>query len=96
MLIQVSMNRFGHLELSPVSERWARKFVRYLKRWEPNADGDVYIQEDYNVEAFLEENLSPSQQKDIRSGWSVTIRMDPWVYGHHLGWDAPVAEGKSC
>ena len=93
MRVTVEMNSMGHLTLTPQSDKLRKKIVKHLKSMGvDNEDGTVYIQYDYDIEAFLE-NLPRSKVRDIQEGYGVTISMDEWTYGHYVGWDAHEALG---
>lgn len=95
MLITVEMDPCGCLLLSPCNERIAKKLAKHMKEMTGHADSSAFIQEDYNVDAFLEE-LPAALARDVRAGWKVKIRFDPWTFAHYLGWDAhTVFEGGS-
>jgi hypothetical protein len=88
MLVKVAMDRTGCITLTPVSERWQKRFAVHLRKYySPQADGTAFLQADYDVEAFLAD-LPADKAEGVRQGWTETIRMDPWTYGHYLGWDA--------
>lgn len=97
MIIEVEMDRMGCLTLTPVNDRIRRRFARHLRAvYSPHADGTAFLQSDWDVEAFLTDHLRPAQARDVRRGWTVRVRIDPWLYGHYLGWDAhTVVEGGS-
>lgn len=97
MIITVKRCLIGNLLLTPVNDRWRKKFARHLRKHEsPHADGTVLLQNDADVETFLDEHLTPRQSREVRAGWTVRVRIDPWEFGHYLGWDAhTVAEGRS-
>lgn len=95
MLITITRDRFGGLSINPKSDRVRRKYVRYLKEWESSGayvprdrDSLVYLQNEEEVETFLDEYVPPAKHRDLRQGWDVTVRIDPWIFGHFVGWDA--------
>ena len=88
MLVNVSMDRMGNIVASPVSERIRRKFAAHLQEvYTPKADGTAFFQEGGPAGEFLED-CTPAQRRDIDGGYNVRMRVDPWTYGHWLGWGA--------
>jgi hypothetical protein len=89
MLVKVAMDRTGCITLTPVSERWQKRFAVHLRKYySPQADGTAFLQADYDVEAFLAD-LPADKAEGVRQGWTETIRMDPWTYGHYRGRRGP-------
>ncbi|MFH1810549.1 MAG: hypothetical protein ABIJ09_17540 [Pseudomonadota bacterium] len=89
MLIEFSFDRMGSLYLRPVSKRWQRRIGRHLAEFSVAWDGDVLLQEGSpDIEPTLE--LLPSQKRQaLEAGWGpVTSRVDPWIFLHHVGYDA--------
>ena len=80
-LVIAEYNRFGHLEVEPVSDR----VRRYLKRAsEPYGDGTLYLQTDTDIAAFLD-NVAPSVRRDLEGGWPVRCKIDAWTFGVWCG-----------
>lgn len=50
-------------------------------------DSSVYLQSEEEV-AGLREYMEDEAFKELNEGWDVDFLMDPWDYGHFLGWDA--------
>ena len=90
MRVRVEMDRMGNITATAVNDRIRRKFVAHLKEvYSEHADGSAFFQEGGPSEEFLAD-CTPAQRRDINAGWSVNINVDPWMYGHWLGWDAHV------
>ena len=87
MLVVCSMDRMGNIVARPKSDRIARKYVKHLAGFGVKSDGSAFFQEG-GPAAELLGDLKPGQVRDLESGWSVSFRLDPWVFGHWLGWDA--------
>jgi len=85
MLVSIEQNRFGHITISPVSDRIRRKYARYLRKFNHNDNGTVYMQVDTDIETL---ELTPSQRRNVEHGWTIRVRMDPWNYASMLGYDA--------
>lgn len=89
MLILVELNRYGHLEAEPASERRRAAIVRDARSngAPEDFDGRLYVQVDHDVDAFLEA-LPGCAERDIRGGWMARVRLDTWTYRHWLGYAA--------
>ena len=87
MLVDVSMDRMGNVVARPRSARIARKYTKHLAGFGVKSDGSAFFQEGGPASEFLAD-LKPGQVRDLESGWDVTLRLDPWVFGQWLGWDA--------
>jgi hypothetical protein len=89
MLVRAEMDGMGNITVSPVSERWQRKFSRHMAKWiaDYRDNAEAFFQEGMGASEFMED-MTASQRKDLEAGWSVTYRLDPWIFGHYLGWDA--------
>lgn len=85
--VRCSLDRLGCLTLTP-SERIQRQAARHLRSFGmEHADGTAFIQLDYEVDGFIEEHVPPRKRRDLREGCDVTITMDPWIFGHFIGYD---------
>ena len=80
MLAIVEMNRFGHIEVAPVSERFQRRMARLSAT---DSDGTIYVQHD--VDTWLDSTLARGAARDVREGWTVRCRIDSWAYAVWCG-----------
>ena len=87
MIIDVQSDNMGNITAVPRSDRIRRKFVAHLKDMGAGGDGTAFFQEGGAASAFLED-CSPKQRRDIDGGYRVSMRVDPWLFGMWLGWDA--------
>jgi len=87
MLVDVQEDRMGNIHATPKNGRIAKKFARHLQGFGVQADGSAFFQEGGGAQEFLED-CSPSQRREISDGYRVSMRVDPWVFGQWLGWDA--------
>ena len=85
--VEVQQDRMGGLLLTPVSQRVRQQMRAHTREWHGHASDTALIDRDYDVEHFIRTYLSPQQGRDVRQGWPVTILMDPWVFGHMVGYD---------
>jgi hypothetical protein len=89
ILVSIEMNRFGHLELDPVSASYADKIRRWQKEQgisHARGDSAAYVQEEGDIGATLDE-LPPGKRRDVEQGWTVRVRMDPWTFNALAGLD---------
>ncbi len=87
MLVEVQEDRMGMLLLTPVSKKVQAQMRKHTKEWTGHADDTVLIQRDYDVEHFLERYVPAAKRRDVREGWGARIQMDPWEFGHFVGYD---------
>ncbi len=71
ILVVISKNRYGHLEGKPKSDR----HLTAIAATNVHGNTSFYIQEDFNVDAFINDYLPVSKRKTLDEGWDVTIRM---------------------
>lgn len=86
MKVTASIDRMGFVTIRPVSQRRADAYLEHLAVFGID-DASVFIQTDYDVEAFIAQDVPPRYRRDLREGWDVTFHVDPWVFGHWLGYD---------
>jgi hypothetical protein len=70
LLVEIQKNRYGHLEGKPKSDR----HNHLISATNVRGEASFYIQEDYNVESFIEDFVPRSKWKDLDEGWTVTVR----------------------
>lgn len=87
MLISVNIDRYGCLHARPVNEKTRRAIAKHVARFEPTADGTLFVQD--NIQDTLDTFcLSRSQIRDLDDGWPLRIRVDNWTYLSMVGHDA--------
>jgi len=98
MHLKVTENRYGHLEVEPVSERVRRKFARHLAQFthpdefHEKEAGTLYLQSEELRYDFFDRCVPPRKARDIRAGWPTVVNVDPETYGYLLGWDCHLVE----
>jgi hypothetical protein len=85
IIIDVQEDGLG-VTLTPRNQRVRRQMARHNKEWTGHADEEVFLQE-WRGDEFLDEYLTSAQAGHVRSGYTVGIKMDPWVFGHMVGYD---------
>lgn len=88
IVVTAHLDRLGNLHVRPINERWRRRFQEVVRHYGGPA-GDIFL--DRDVEAFIEQDIPRRYHRDLRAGWDVHWRVDPWVVGHWYGWDAHTA-----
>jgi hypothetical protein len=71
--------------VTPVSERVRRKIEKHLELFGERG-AEVFMSEGGPAAQFKAE-LTAAQRKEIERGSTVTMIVDPWIYGHWRGWD---------
>lgn len=87
--VEVEALPYGY-SVSILNPGGSERLVRYgeVNGWP--VDSTVLFQELYEMESFL----TPRKLRDLDSGYTVTVRMEPWEALHLWGWDAhTMAEG---
>ena len=85
--INVSQDGMGMLYLRPIKQSYIDQIINYLKEFNVDSDGSVLIQNDYEVETFLDE-CNSSQKQDIENGWGCNMLFDAWTFLTWIGYDA--------
>ena len=85
--INVREDSMGCLYLTPIKQSYIDQIIEYLKEFNVESDGSVLIQNDYEVESFLDE-CNSTQKKDIENGWGCNMLFDAWTFLNYVGWDA--------
>jgi len=90
MMIFVTLDpdRFGHLTVRPPSRSLRQAITKYLRAQAPGVHPWLYLQNQDDVEYFLENYPPRSKRRDVRNGYRVTIKMPAWDYLSMLGYDA--------
>ena len=86
----MSKLQFGQSDSLMVTPRKkiGRQIVKHLKEYGlADPDPMALIQGEEDVETFLERHLTEAQRRDIADGWEVEITIDPWDFGHYVGYD---------
>ena len=84
MKVTARMDRMGNVTVAPVSQRRHHAYLRHLAQFGIHA-ATVYVQ--FNVDEFIAQDIPARHRTDLMNGWDVTFHVDPWVFGHWLGWD---------
>lgn len=87
ILVDVEQDRLGSLLVHPKSEKVKRQMRAHTEKWTGHPDDSVYIQVDYEVDTFLDRYVPRRKHSEVRGGWPVTVKMDPWEFGHYVGYD---------
>ena len=85
--INAREDRYGWLHLTPIKQSYIDQIIEYLKEFNVDSNGSVFIQSDYDIESFYND-CNSRQRKDIQSGWGSTMLFDDWTFLTMIGWDA--------
>jgi hypothetical protein len=78
----------GDLYLEPVSQKACTAYSKHMEEMTGHYGCTAYIQNSWEVDSFIAEYVPPSKRRDLHEGWDATFLMDPWIFGHMLGYDA--------
>jgi hypothetical protein len=67
-----------------VSKKARRLFADHMRDQGERRSSAAYIS---NPEE-IRDQLSARAWRELDAGWSVIVRLDPWIFGHWLGYDA--------
>ena len=85
--INAREDSMGCLTLTPSKQSYIDQIIEYLKEFNVDSDGSVFIQSDYDIESFYND-CNSRQRKDIQSSWGSTMLFDAWTFLTMIGWDA--------
>ena len=85
--INVHEDRLGCLTLTPIKQSYIDQITEYLKQFNVDSDGSVFMQSEDDIESFYYD-CNARQRKDIQSGWGATMLFDAWTFLTWIGWDA--------
>jgi len=96
MKVEISPLRWGGYTARPVGQVWVKKFGEYMADWlnsDPSVPtleleecASVLWQHDGELPETVTENRAA--MRELGRGWPVVVLVDPWEFGHWLGWDA--------
>jgi hypothetical protein len=82
--IEAFDDRWGDVILRPVSQKHCEAYMQHMYGIGTKSD-------DCSVFTRLEDvapYMPKAKLRDLQNGWGVVFLMDPWVFGHLLGYDA--------
>jgi hypothetical protein len=85
VLVNFTTDNMGAVYASPVSALWREAFASHLRTMGERADACAYFQAGPDE---LSGCIPPRKLRELAEGYSVTCRVDPWEFGHWLGYDA--------
>jgi len=97
MIVEAERNTMGCFTVMPVNKRHLIKFARHMREhhrgWPITSlalsqRGVAFLQREDDIDLLFERYIPRRKHGDARKGWPVRFRMDPWDYGHFLGFDA--------
>jgi hypothetical protein len=88
IIVEAWQDSMGSIIVEPISESHRLAYAAHMRGMTGRATCQVYIQEGMGAEEFINEDCPPRHRADLRNGYTVRFRLDPWVYGMMLGYDA--------
>lgn len=89
MVIEIEYDYIGSLVARPLDRHICEQITDHLKDFGIYSDGSAYMQTPQEIEEFLGRCHIDSETREMaEKGWPQNTTIDPWVYGHFLGWDA--------
>ena len=86
MLVNFHTDFMGNVISEPVNKKHLKKFRDHMRIFNDLDDGTVFFQGGQLDE--LVHYIPLKKFKELRQGYWVTCRIDPYDYGHMLGYDA--------
>jgi hypothetical protein len=85
--VEARTDLMGNLLVAPIRADIRNRIAGHMEEWTGHRDAQAFIPE-HEVEEFLRTDVPARHHFDLRRGWTVRFRMDPWLLGHLYGWDA--------
>lgn len=85
IVLVVQMDRMGCITAEPISQVWCQKYRRHMQEMTGRATSQAFFQGDYEAPDTI---TTHRNYKDLLAGWDLQITIDPWEFGHWLGYDA--------
>jgi hypothetical protein len=86
MRVEVEEDGMGNIILTPVSKKVRAQMRKHNKEWHGHADDTVFLQAEADTYAF-KDMLPRAKRREVEEGYTVVIQMDPWIFGHYVGYD---------
>lgn len=89
--VRFSRDNMGCVTAYPINPLWQKAFALHIETLTGNHDYSAFFQGGTDD---LAGEIPSRQLKDLANGWDVTCLVDPWTFGHWLGWDAHTVAEK--
>jgi len=89
--IRVWVDGLGMTHAIPTDINWVHKFSAHLRQFhtEPRiTSGELASAFFQDSQDMPEELTNHEEWPEAVKGWTFEMEVDPWVFGHWLGWDA--------
>jgi hypothetical protein len=90
--VKALTTRQGDVLVKPVAEEYCEKYRQHMREVGGPSSAAAFFQEGMGAEEFLANDVPPRHRRDLEQGCVVTFLIDPWEFGHWLGWDAHEVE----
>jgi hypothetical protein len=81
------MDRSGNITVKPVSPRIQRKYANHMQEMTGNRTWGAFFNDGAEASQLLEE-FPAKHRRELEKGWPVRFKVDPWTFGHWLGYDS--------
>jgi len=85
--INAREDSMGCLTLTPIKQSYIDQIIEYLKEFNVDSDGSVFLQFESDIEYFYND-CNARQREIIQSGWGYTMLFDAWTFLTMIGYDA--------
>jgi hypothetical protein len=87
IIVEVSRDRMGSIIVEPIRESYRLTYAAHMREMTGRSTCQAYIPE-HCAEEFINECCPKWHRADLRNGYAVRFRLDPWIFGNLLGYDA--------
>jgi hypothetical protein len=85
ILVSLATDSTGAVYATPVSAIWREAFASHMRQHTGHASACAYFQVGTDELAGC---IPDRKLRELSEGYAVTCRVDPWEFGHWLGYDA--------
>lgn len=85
--VKYEIDNCGHLRMYPINKRLNKKIKKYLETWDIFWSGYVLVERSQHINCILS-HMTKFEHTELRGGWSIIKKVDPWLWLHNVGWDA--------
>ena len=87
ILVEAEMDRMGNITVKPSSPRHQRLYADHMEEMTGNRTWGAFFNDGAEASQLLEE-FPARRRRELEKGWPVRFKVDPWQFGHWLGYDA--------
>jgi len=88
LLVNVIVDRDGHLILTPINRTFQVAVDTYLKGFGVESRGGaLLIKKKADIDEFIAD-LNPKARRAVQRGWGATVKLEPQEFLEAIGYDA--------